>query len=102
MIQLGSFTETLWSQYRYLPLHRPLSLPYKDLSLPRLPSPQGEEGPPNMTMGIWWEKFHRNYVGSENGEGKLGKRQGELTQGQNPRQSWPAYVLTNRMTWGPK
>lgn len=44
----------------------------------------GEEGLPYMIMGIWWEKFYRNYVGSENGEGKTGKSQGELTWGRIP------------------
>lgn len=106
-IQVGSLkTEILYLKTGSLQLTAPLSPTCKDLSAPWPPSSHGEEGLPNMTMGIWWEQCHRNYVGSENGEGKelwnLGRARGSWPGGQNPRQDWPAYVLTNWLSLGPK
>ena len=58
-----------------------------------------------MTMGIWWEKFRRNYVASANGEGKelwnLGRARGSWPRGRIPRKAgptdWPDWL-----TVGPK
>lgn len=83
-IQVGSLkTEILYLKTGSLQLTAPLSPTCKDLSVPWSSSSHEEEGLPNMTMGIWWEQFHRNYVGSENGEGK------ELWNLGRARGSWP-------------
>lgn len=96
-IQLGSFkTEILYLNTGSLQPTAPLPLAYKDFRLPWLLSPHGEEGrcDGKNSIGIMWAQ--------KMGEGRPGKSQGELTQGQTPRQGLLAYVLTNQMTVGPE
>lgn len=68
-------------------------------------SPVGEEGLPNMPMGSWWGKFHRNSMGSRKwareGAVKPGKSQGPDPGSRIPGKVGLTKCLPNDRLWGP-